>query len=426
MFVCNEMLGLGHLRRSLALARALVESDRRATALVVTGSSAWGGMRLAPSVDILKLPTLPVSTSSAWSQTARRPTAALALATGEVRALRSHLLLTAVRSLQPELLVVDHKPIGWDGELQEALQWCRNSGACCTALGLRDVDEALVEPGPEWSGSQLAAVPTLYDLVLVYGPASGEDERVDRLRATGVPVHHTDLVGEPAAAHGPPDIRDGYLLATTGGGVDGFELLSAVVEAIRHRRIGVPAVLVTGPMMGSDQIARLRDNAVGLDARVHEFRPDMDELLGGARGVIAMAGYSTVAEILNSGKPALLVPRTFPREEQLNRARRWARAGRLEMLDPRDLDPVTLSEAIVRLLRRRCPPARPLTGASDAAMILLRAVAAVRAGPGQEAQAPSRPKLAQAAAGAEPRAARRIADATAAMSASVSVGPDGR
>jgi predicted glycosyltransferase len=382
-------------------------------------------MRVAPSVDILKLPALPVSPSSAWSQTARHPTAALALATGDVRALRSQLLLATVRSFEPELLVVDHKPIGWDGELHEALQWCRNSGVCCTALGLRDVDEALVEPGPEWSGSQLAAISTLYDMVLVYGPASGDDDRVDRLRSTGVPVHHTDLVVAPPAEHGPPDMQDGYLLATTGGGVDGFELLSALVEAIRHRRVGVPAVLVTGPMMGSDQIARLRDSTIGLDARVHEFRPDMEELLGGARGVIAMAGYSTVAEILSSGKPALLVPRTFPREEQLNRARRWARAGRLEMLDPRDLDPLTLSEAIGRLLQRPCPPAQALTGASDAAMILLRAVSAVRARPGHKGQVQPT-KLAQAAEGAGPRAARRIADTTAPMSVSVSVGPDGR
>jgi predicted glycosyltransferase len=336
-------------------------------------------MRPAPSVDILKLPTLPVSASSAWSHTARRPSASLALAIDDVRALRSELLLAAVRSLEPELLVVDHKPVGWDGELQAALEWCRESGACCSALGLRDVDDALGQPGPEWSRSRLAAIQALYDVVLVYGPASRDDERLDRLRVTGVPVHHTDLVGAPAAEHGPPDMEDGYLLATTGGGIDGFEVLSALVEAIRTRRIGVPALLITGPMMRSDQIARLRDRATGLDVRVHEFRPDMEELLAGARGVIAMAGYSTVAEVLNSGKPALLVPRTFPREEQLNRARRWAATGRLEMLHPRDLDPLRLGKAIDRLLQRPCFPAQPLTGASDAATILLHAVSAVRA-----------------------------------------------
>ena len=45
---CNEMLGLGHIRLSLALAEALTAGDDRATSLVVTGSPASGGMRLPP------------------------------------------------------------------------------------------------------------------------------------------------------------------------------------------------------------------------------------------------------------------------------------------------------------------------------------------------------------------------------------------
>lgn len=40
---CNEMLGLGHIRLSLALAEALTADDDRATSLVVTGSPASGG-----------------------------------------------------------------------------------------------------------------------------------------------------------------------------------------------------------------------------------------------------------------------------------------------------------------------------------------------------------------------------------------------
>src|SRR2546421_4098527 len=47
---CNEMLGLGHLRLSLAVAGALVEQDDRSSALVVTGSPAFAGWRLPPGV----------------------------------------------------------------------------------------------------------------------------------------------------------------------------------------------------------------------------------------------------------------------------------------------------------------------------------------------------------------------------------------
>jgi predicted glycosyltransferase len=85
-----------------------------------------------------------------------------------------------------------------------------------------------------------------------------------------------------------------------------------------------------------------------------------------------MAGYCTVAEILSSGKPALLVPRAAPREEQLNRARRLAAAGRVDMLDPRAAGPTELRQAIDRLLDRPPVVQEPPTGATDAAAILTR------------------------------------------------------
>jgi predicted glycosyltransferase len=121
-----------------------------------------------------------------------------------------------------------------------------------------------------------------------------------------------------------------------------------------------------------DQVDRLRLGASGLDVRVEHFRPDMDEVLAGAQAVVSMAGYCTVAEILASGKPALLVPRAAPREEQLNRARRLAAAGRVDMLHPDAADPAELRRAIDRLLDRAPVAQPPLTGAADAAAILIR------------------------------------------------------
>src|SRR5947209_6763044 len=128
--------------------------------------------------------------------------------------------------------------------------------------------------------------------------------------------------------------------------------------------------------MPSEQVASLRERARGLDVRVESSRYDMDAMLAGARAVVAMAGYCTVAEILASGKPALLVPRSFPREEQLNRARLWSRSGHVEMLEPQELSPVRLGKEIERLLHRPVLPARPLTGADDAVRILTEARAA--------------------------------------------------
>jgi predicted glycosyltransferase len=131
--------------------------------------------------------------------------------------------------------------------------------------------------------------------------------------------------------------------------------------------------------MAADQVDLLRTQAAGLDVRIERFRPDMDAVLAGARAVVSMAGYSTVAEVLGSGKPALLVPRTSPREEQLNRARRLAAAGRVEMLDPAALGPAQFRRAIERLLDRPPTVREPPTGAADAANILVSAALGSRA-----------------------------------------------
>ena len=55
LFITNECAGLGHLRRTINLARAVTENDPEATALV-TGSAALGSFVLPDRVDTVKLP----------------------------------------------------------------------------------------------------------------------------------------------------------------------------------------------------------------------------------------------------------------------------------------------------------------------------------------------------------------------------------
>ncbi len=370
---CNEMLGLGHLRLSLVLAEALVGNSDGSTALVVTGSPAFGGMQVAPGVDILKLPSAPVTLKSAWRATAFRPAAGLAIGDEAAVALRTQLLLTAVDQFRPNIVVSDQRPLGREQELRPALEYLRAQGSCTIALGLLDVDDE-ERIRFEWNPKLLEAMRSLYDLALVYGPLVAADVRVERLRDVGVPVYHIGLVGAPPANHGASDLGEGYLLAIAGGGVDGFEALNAVVGAIiGGPPLDVPTVLVTGPLMAQSSITMLRKRATGLAVRVLEYRNDIVAVIAGARAVIAMAGYCTVAEVLASGKPAILVPRTFPRKEQLNRARRLVAAGRVGMLLPNELDPPAVRRAIDELLKHQPKAPEPLTGAAEAARFLARA-----------------------------------------------------
>ena len=69
-----------------------------------------------------------------------------------------------------------------------------------------------------------------------------------------------------------------------------------------------------------------------------------------------MGGYNTYCEILSFDKPALIVPRVRPREEQLIRARRAAELGLVEMLLPEEAeDALRLAEALKSLPDRPRP-----------------------------------------------------------------------
>jgi predicted glycosyltransferase len=75
-----------------------------------------------------------------------------------------------------------------------------------------------------------------------------------------------------------------------------------------------------------------------------------------AMGVVCMGGYNTFCEVLSFDKPALVIPRTAPRKEQLIRATRTEELGLIRMLagDGRRA-PQTMAEAL-RALPHQAPP----------------------------------------------------------------------
>ena len=74
------------------------------------------------------------------------------------------------------------------------------------------------------------------------------------------------------------------------------------------------------------------------------------------QAVVSMGGYNTVCEILSFDKPALVVPRTVPREEQLIRASRASELGLFDMLLPEDAENPAKMAAALKALPNRAPP----------------------------------------------------------------------
>ena len=76
-----------------------------------------------------------------------------------------------------------------------------------------------------------AALARYYDAILVYGPGSSPDIDCIGGFELDVPIHHVGYVGASIPDRGPDDLEPGYVLATAGGGFDGFRLLATFAEA---------------------------------------------------------------------------------------------------------------------------------------------------------------------------------------------------
>lgn len=348
----HDSYGLGHLRRTLALAEAFVRRDAGASVLILTGSTVSGTFRMSPGIDLVKLPSA-VKVASGVYEPSRIPVSFESL-----RELRSSLILSAAASFDPDAFVVDKAPLGMKREVCRTLEFLREERpSTLTVLGLRDVMDDPARVRRNWREGGIAeSIEEFYDTILIYGPREIYDPLPEYglSEATLERCHYVGYVGrDPTLEEAmDPPFAPGYVLVTAGGGADGLYLMETYLKSLRGARSSFDSVVVTGPLMDDASRRRLERLARGLRARVLEFRADMERLIARAGAVVSMGGYNTTTELLSAGKPALIVPRVEPRVEQLIRARRLAALGLVEMIHPDDLTPALMRSTVEGLLER--------------------------------------------------------------------------
>ncbi|MCJ8338291.1 MAG: hypothetical protein MJK10_07455, partial [Pseudomonadales bacterium] len=91
------------------------------------------------------------------------------------------------------------------------------------------------------------------------------------------------------------------------------------------------------------------------------FSQHLEHLMANAEAVVAMGGYNTFCEILSFDRPALILPRSKPREEQIIRARKAQALGLLSMLELESARHCEdMVQAIQQLLQQQKPSSQPL------------------------------------------------------------------
>jgi predicted glycosyltransferase len=274
-------------------------------------------------------------------------------------AMRSSIIQHTAEVFDPHLFLVDKEPLGLRGEVKDTLALLKKRGTRLV-LGLRDVMDEPTSLLNEWERKQVfPALEHLYDEIWVYGlpeifdpitELPGMAGLGDKITFTGYLRRHLPGVPAEASDHDLPE--EPYLLVTTGGGGDGEGLIDWVLKAYETEPdLPHPALLVFGPFMNLERRLGFQERASRLDkVTAITFEARFERLLERAIGVVAMGGYNTLCEILSFGKPALIVPRTRPRQEQLLRAQRAAQLGLVRMLpDSGRRDPRTMAAELAAL-----------------------------------------------------------------------------
>jgi predicted glycosyltransferase len=343
----HDTFGLGNIRRTLLLAQELKNHYPGASILIVTGSPVIHAFRIPERVDYIKLPCLDRTEAEHYEPRFLNDRAQ------EVRQTRTAILHNAVMGFDPDLLIVDKRAGGVDGELLPTLEALRTAGSKAKiVLGLRDILDAPERTQIAWRrNGSFEIIDRFYDEVWIYGSRAIFDavKEYDFPDSVARITHFCGYLKRPTKkafpTNGPPEV-----LVTTGGGGDGFALIETYLEGLSGlpRSTALCSTVIFGPhMLALERESLLKRFGYLSDVTFLDFESDLLERYASARLVVSLAGYNTVCELLSFARRAILVPRSQPVSEQLIRARLLATKGYFDLIEPQDLKPEILIDRVL-------------------------------------------------------------------------------
>jgi len=352
----HDTYGLGHIRRTLALAQNILLDEHNI--IILTGSPLVGRFDIPYGIDFVRIPGMIKRDNDLYLPHSIKVEPALALA------IRRSIILATAEAFRPALFLVDKAPLGLKNEVVPTLRWLHeNSPTTKVVLGLRDIMDSPENTIEEWKEKKIyQALEELYSEIWVYGSRQVYDPIKEyaipehiapKIHFTGyIPRHIPRIQNRPRLRRSmgiEPDEK--FVLVTTGGGGDGYQVLDTyltMLETLPHLQLR--SMIITGPLLAENLYDRLAARAHKLKVRIVKFYRKMEKAILAADCVVTMGGYNTMCEIICAARPSLVIPRSIPREEQLIRARIFAAKGLLEYIPWEEVDADGMHRKIRRLL----------------------------------------------------------------------------
>ncbi len=378
MLYVQNLLGIGHLRRAAAVARALV-ADGMDVAFVSGGMPVpdlpLGGARLVqlPAVRTLD------DDFKVLVDAEDRPI------DDAFRDARRDRLLALFEELKPAAVITELFPFGRRQMRFELLPLLGRARAAPwrprVFSSMRDI--LVTKPRRDRNQEIVDTLNAYYDAALIHADPNliTLDRTFPMVDQITVEFHYTGYVvnADDIAVPADDPSESGPVLVSTGGGGVGDRFMPAVARMMPDLPMtDRPWHLVTGHHMKPEAVQAI-EACVPAGTRIDRSVPNLPALMARCALSISQAGYNTLLELLAARTRAVVVPYEGGVEtEQRLRADLLQAAGALEVVTEAELSADSLAAAMERAHRRPrvAGPLVDLDGAARTASLVAEQVRA--------------------------------------------------
>lgn len=345
---CQYVYGIGHLVRTLELARGLSEHFEVS---VISGGEPVKNYEIPKTINFIQLPAIYKEEDSPFLTPINKSTSI-----EQCFKDREKIINFNIEQIKPEILITEHFPFGllFENEVIDLMNEVKkHNNNVKIVSSVRDIIDSSNEGKRD--GYICEIINKWFDLILVHGDLkfTGLSHSFSKINEIKVKIIHTGYIVRHIQRE-TSQKNSVLILVAVAGGRMGTELLDAAINShltirdkIKHRLVLFSGAFQEDLIKLNKKISAINSSEIEL----HEFNSQTYlNYLSEATLVLSLGGYNSIIESLSLKKRMLVYKRGFKggNEEQDLRIDFFEKNGNLNVITPNDLTTEKLSKLILQ------------------------------------------------------------------------------
>lgn len=345
---CQYVYGIGHLVRTLELARGLSEHFEVS---VISGGEPVKNYEIPKTINFIQLPAIYKEEDSPFLTPINKSTSI-----EQCFKDRKKIINFNIEQIKPEILITEHFPFGllFENEVIDLMNEVKkHNNNVKIVSSVRDIIDS--SNGGKRDGYICEIINKWFDLILVHGDSkfTGLSHSFSKINEIKVKIIHTGYIVRHIQRE-TSQKNSVLILVAVAGGRMGTELLDAAINShltirdkIKHRLVLFSGAFQEDLIKLNKKISTINSSEIEL----HEFNSQTYlNYLSEATLVLSLGGYNSIIESLSLKKRMLVYKRGFKggNEEQDLRIDFFEKNGNLNVITPNDLTTEKLSKLILQ------------------------------------------------------------------------------